>query len=126
MEASSKLFFVIAGLLVLLYAIYQLAIVIINKNKIKHIDGIIVKVRTAVPETMKKHNSKWAIVSYEVDGKTITSRNEIQVSMYDKIGDRIQIAYFINNPEKLFTATLEKSFIFFLAAVILLVVGIIK
>lgn len=126
MEVSSKLFFIIAGWLVLLYAIYQLTIVTINKNKIKHINGIIIKVRTAVPETVKKHNSKWATISYEVDGKTIISRNEIQVSMYDKIGDRIQIAYFINNPEKLFTATLEKSFIFFLAAVILLVVGIIK
>ncbi|HHT96327.1 MAG TPA: hypothetical protein GXZ90_00300 [Clostridiales bacterium] len=51
MEASSKLFFIIAGWLVLLCAIYQLTIVTINKNKIKHINGIIIKVRTAVPET---------------------------------------------------------------------------
>jgi endo-beta-N-acetylglucosaminidase D len=95
----------------------------INKNKIDYTDGTIVGANTAVPETMKKNNSKWAIVSYKVDGKMITSENKIQVSMNSKVGDKVKIAYLINNPEKLFTATFKKAFISFIIALISFIVA---
>lgn len=86
------------GVLALTYSIYQLAIFMINKDNIEHTYGVIVETDTAVPETMKKNNSKWATIYYEVDGKMITSENKVQVLMNNKVGDKIKIAYFINNP----------------------------
>lgn len=109
---SNKYFIIMIGVLALLYSAQQFTMFIINKNKIAYTDGIIVKLNTAVPETMKKNNSKWAIVSYKVDGKEIISENKIQVSMNSNLGDSLKIAYYVDNPSKLFTATLKKAIIF--------------
>ena len=122
-ELSSSYFMILVGILALIFFIYQLTIFMINKNKIDYTDGSIVGANTAVPETMKKNNSKWAIVSYKVDGKMITSENKIQVSMNSKVGDKVKIAYLINNPEKLFTATFKKAFISFIIALISFIVA---
>jgi hypothetical protein len=65
-ELSSSYFMILVGILALIFFIYQLTIFMINKNKIDYTDGTIVGANTAVPETMKKNNSKWAIVSYKV------------------------------------------------------------
>ncbi len=124
-ELSSSYFMILVGISALIFSVYQLIIFMINKNKIEYTDGTIVEVNTAVPETMKKNNSKWAIVSYKVDGKMITSKNRIQVSMNSKVGDKVKVAYLINNPEKLFTTTLKKASISFIIAIISFIVAII-
>ena len=39
------------------------------------------------------------------------------------VGDKVKIAYLINNPEKLFTATFKKAFISFIIALISFIVA---
>lgn len=123
-EQSNKHFMIMIGVLALLYSIHQFTMFIINKNKIAYTDGIILKLNTAVPETMKKNNSKWAIVSYKVDGKEIISENKIQVSMNSNLGDSLKIVYYVDNRSKLFTATLKKAIIFLGISVISCIIAI--
>lgn len=123
-EQSNKCFMIMIGALALLYSIHQFTMFIINKNKIVYTDGTIVKLNTAVPETMKKNNSKWAIVSYKVGGKEIISENKIQVSMKSNLGDRLKIAYYVDNPSKLFTANLKKAIIFLVISVASFIIAI--
>ena len=61
-------------------------------NDSRQIVGDIVNVNTAVPETMKKNNSKWAVVRIKIDNKEYYS-NLIQVPMEMNIGDRIEVKY---------------------------------
>lgn len=121
---EGKYFMISVGVLALIYSIYQLVTFIINKEKIEYTYGVIVETNTVVPETMKKNNSKWATIYYDVNGKMITSENKIQVSMNNKVGDKVKIAYFINNPAKLFTGSLKKSVIFLIVAIISFIVAL--
>lgn len=113
----------IVGTSALIFYIYQLTTFMINKNKIRYTEGTIIKLSTAVPETMKKNNSKWAIMSYKIDGKTIISENKIQVSMHSKVGDKVKIAYFKNNPGRLFTTPVKKSLISLIISVVSFIVS---
>ena len=64
--------------------------------------GTIISVKTLNPETDKTRNSKWAIVSYQVDGRTIQSQNRIQVPMAAEIGSTVRVRYHILKPETLY------------------------
>lgn len=123
-EQSGKDFMIMVAILTLLYSIYQFTMFIVNKNKTTYTDGTIVKLNTAVPETMKKNNSKWAIVSYKVGGKEIISKNKIQVSMNSNLGDKLKVSYYNNNPSKLFTVTLKKAIIFSMISLISFIIAI--
>ena len=56
--------------------------------------------QTINPENSKFRNSKWATVSYKVNGRTYQSQNCIQVPMASQIGTTITVRYDTQNPEK--------------------------
>lgn len=70
------------------------------------------------PETAKARNSKWAQVSYKVDGKSYQSQNRVQVSMALQVGSTVKVRYDKFNPEKLYSFSLLRIAISILIAVV--------
>ena len=64
--------------------------------------GTILSVKTVNPETAKTRNSKWAVLTYRVNGKTYQSENTIQVPMTAEIGSKITVHCDTAHPEKLY------------------------
>ena len=72
---------------------------ILKRNKTARTVGMVISYKTINPETTKFRNSKWAIISYKVDGRTYQSQNFIQVSMVSQIGTPVTVRYDTQNPE---------------------------
>lgn len=72
-------------------------------NKTAQTVGTIISFKTINPENSKFRNSKWATVSYKVNGRTYQSQNCIQVPMASQIGTTITVRYDTQNPEKLYS-----------------------
>jgi|GEM_PF-3124503 len=106
------LFFIVVGISSVIYSIHQFLSMCLNKNKIEYTLATIIDTKTVAPEAMKKNNSRWAIVSLEVDGKEYVSSKRIQVAMNANIGDRIRVAYFKDEPSEIFTPNLKKGIVF--------------
>lgn len=51
--------------------------------------GTVISIKMPNPETAKARNSKWATVSYKVNGRTCQSQNRIQVPMASQIGSTV-------------------------------------
>ncbi|WMJ79108.1 hypothetical protein RBU49_09405 [Clostridium sp. MB40-C1] len=120
-NAQAILIFGVAAASCIVYSIYQCVSFMRNKDKISYTIATIIDTNTLAPETMKKNNSKWAIVSFRVEGKEYVSSNRIQVPMNASIGDQIKIAYYKDNPRELFTPSLKKSGIFFVIGILCIV-----
>ncbi len=73
---------------------------------------------------MKVYNSKWALVMYRVDGKTITSQNRIVVPMSSNIGDSVEIQYDRDNPNVLISQSPKRFILFMLCAVAALIIAL--
>ena len=74
---------------------------------------------------MKVYNSKWALVMYSVDGKTITSQNRIVVSMSSNIGDSVEIQYDRDNPNVLIMQSTKRFIVFMLCSVMTLIIAMV-
>ena len=68
-------------------------------NKTAQTVGTIISFKTINPENSKFRNSKWATVSYKVNGRTYQSQNCIQVPMASQIGTTVTVRYDTQNPE---------------------------
>ena len=73
--------------------------------------GIVVDVWLANGDLNRKFNSKWAIVSYEVDHNKYISENRIQVPMDYKIGSKVTVLYDKYHPETLYHFSKKKMVI---------------
>ena len=71
-------------------------------------------------------HSKWAKVSYKVDGKTYQSQNRIQVPMALQIGSTVKIRYDKFNPEKLYSFSLLRIVISILIAAVCILAAVFK
>ncbi len=69
-------------------------------------------------ETARTRNSKWAVVSYEVDGRLVQSGNRIQVPMTSQVGSFVHVRYDKQEPEKLYAFSLGRMAVAFLVAVV--------
>ena len=63
--------------------------------------GTIISAKTAVPEQMKKNNSKWALIEIYINNDRYVSAKKLQVPMDSEIGDTIEIIYDENDPENM-------------------------
>lgn len=97
----------VASACALLFAGYNACCVLLRKNRMVSVTGTVVSIVTALPETSKARNSKWAIVSYKVNGKRYTSCNRIQVPMTAQVGSKVKICYDKDAPEKLFSFSVK-------------------
>lgn len=121
-NAQAIVIFGVAAAFSIVYSAYQYISFIMNKDLISYTIATIIDTTTVAPESMKKNNSRWATVSFSVDGKGYISSNRIQVSMNASIGDEIKIAYYKDNPSELFTPSLKKSVIFLGIGVLCMVI----
>ncbi|GAB6110138.1 DUF3592 domain-containing protein [Fusibacter bizertensis] len=94
-----------------IFAIFNAVALALAHGKIAKTMGTIVQIQTAVPDTMKKNNSKWATVSYQVGERTYVSQNRVQVSMSSKVGEQVLVRYDINQPSKLYSYSISKILI---------------
>ena len=78
------------------------------------------------PETAKARNSKWAKVSYTVDGKTYQSENRVQVPMALQVGSTVKVRYDKLNPGKLYSFSLLRIVISFLIAAVCIFTAVFK
>lgn len=121
-NAQAIVIFGVAAAFSIVYSAYQYISFMMNKDLISYTIATIIDTTTVAPESMKKNNSRWATVSFSVDGKGYISSNRIQVSMNASIGDEIKIAYYKDNPSELFTPSLKKSVIFLGIGVLCMVI----
>lgn len=67
------------------------------------VNSLVEEVYTVIPETQSKLNSKFAIVSFELDNQKYLSKNRIQVPLNCQIGDTIKVKYNLDDPSEVFT-----------------------
>ena len=99
---------------------------LLKHNKTAQTFGTIMSIKMPNPETAKHRNSKWATVSYKVNGKTYQSRNRIQVPMALQIGSTVKVRYDRFAPEKLYSFSLLRIVVSFLIAAICFLAAIFK
>ena len=96
----------------------------LKRNKTAQTVGTIISIKTVNPETTKFRNSKWATISYKVDGKTYQSHNRIQVPMASQIGTTVTVRYDTHNPERLYSFSVLRIVVSLLIAAICVVAAI--
>lgn len=102
---SKKFIFLI--LLVVVIIILGILFYVYPRTKIRKpvkTMGRIVKTETTVPETMRKNNSKFALIEIDVNGKSFLSDKMIQVSMLNEVGDTVEVIYDRENPSNMASA----------------------
>lgn len=96
------MFICIIAVAALIFALFNATCIIVKKNTTVQTTGTIISVALVNPEKAKS-NSKWATVTYKVNGKTYTSQKQIQVPMAAQIGSSVKIRYDVAKPEKLYS-----------------------
>lgn len=122
---SVVLLFLFAALALFLLGCKEGIILLKKRNRICKTTGRIVDVSTLAAETMKVYNSKWALVMYSVDGKTITSQNRIVVPMSSNVGDSVEIQYDRDNPSVLIMQSPKRFIVFMLCSVMTLIIAMV-
>lgn len=91
---------------------------LLKRNRTAQTVGTITSIRMPNQQNFGSRNSKWATVSYKVNGKTCQSENRIQVSMAAQIGTPVTVRYDTQKPERLYQfSVLRMAVSFFLSAV---------
>ena len=122
---SFVLLFLFAALALFLLGCKEGIILQKKRNRICKTTGSIVDISTLVAESMKVYNSKWALVMYSVDGKTITSQNRIVVPMSSNVGDSVEIQYDRDNPNVLISQNPKRFIVFMLCSVMTLIIAMV-
>lgn len=101
MGKDLNLFVIIIGCIFFIIGAYYWIIPKLSIKDPKSTRGIIILTDTAVPEQMKKNNSRWAFIEINIDGERYISGKRLQVPMHNKIGDFIEVIYDEKNPENM-------------------------
>ncbi len=99
---------------------------LLKRNRAAQTTGTIISIKMPNPETAKARNSKWAKVSYTVDGKTYQSENRVQVPMAFQVGSTVKVRYDKLNPGKLYSFSLLRIVISFLIAAVCILAAVFK
>lgn len=83
--------------------------------------GTVVSVVTVNPLAAKARNSKWAQITYVVDGIHRTSKNRVQVPMTAQIGSQVQVRYNKEQPDLLYSFSLQRVLVALVITVICVV-----
>ncbi len=120
MDIQTILFYIIAAILFVIAVIEGVSITT-SSNKLKISIGTIVEIRLLNPSTVYK--TKWASVCYKVDGEEYISENRITVPMYAEVGDKIQVKYLIDKPQKLYSRSIKRFIIVMIVSFVCFVFG---
>lgn len=102
MRKDAMILYAIAAIAVC-FALVNAFMLLLKREKTAQTIGIISSIKMPNAEMAKARNSKWAEITYTVDGKTYRSKNRIQVSMTSQIGDSVTVRYDVEYPEKLYS-----------------------
>lgn len=101
MDRDTSFLFAIAAAALCL-GLADAVLFLLKRNRTARTTGTITYIGTALPRRTSFRNSKWAAVSYQVDGKTYLSENRIQVPMASRIGSSVTVRYDTQRPEVLY------------------------
>lgn len=107
-----------------LFALYNAFALRAKRNTTAKTVGTINSITLPNPETAKTRNSKWAKITYCVNGKKYVSENRIQVPMTAQIGETVTVRYDLERPEKLYSFSLKRVLVSLLLAAICIVVAV--
>lgn len=110
----------------LCFALVNCVCFLVKKNRTALAVGTVISVRMPNPETAKARNSKWAKISYRVNGKSYQSQNRIQVPMASQIGTQVTVRYDIANPERLYSFSGQRILVSLSVAVICILAVLLK
>lgn len=109
MDRDTMALYIIAAI-AFVFALLNAIIYILKRNKTKQTIGTVLSITMPNPKAAKA-NSKWAKVTYQINGKSYTSQNRIQVPMSAIIGSAVNVRYDIMHPEKLYSYSLLRFII---------------
>lgn len=115
--------YVIAGI-ALCFGVVNCIQFLLKRNRTAQTVGTITSIKMTNPENTKFRNSKWATVSYKVNGKNYQSQNRIQVSMASQIGTYVTVRYDTQTPEKLYSFSALRIVVSFLVSAICIVMAV--
>ena len=121
---NDTVFLYIIVAIALCFALVNCIQFLLKRNKTAQTVGTIISIKTVNPETTKFRNSKWATISYKVDGKTYQSHNRIQVPMASQIGTTVTVRYDTHNPERPYSFSVLRIVVSLLIAAICVVAAI--
>ena len=101
--SSEAVFLCVVGVIAGCFGLVNAVQFLLLQKKTARAVGTVVSIKMPNPETARTRNSKWAVVSYEVDGRLVQSGNRIQVPM---------------TSEKLYAFSLGRMAVAFLVAVV--------
>lgn len=100
--SNDAIFLCFIAALTLCFALINCIQFLAKRNRTSQVVGTITSIKTPNPTKSNFRNSKWAIVSYNVNGKTYQSKKRIQVPLCSQIGSTVMIRYDKFNPEILY------------------------
>lgn len=121
---NDTIFLYIIAIIAVCFALINCIQFIVKRNKTAQTVGTVISIKTVNPETTNFRNSKWATVSYKVNGKTYQSQNRIQVSMASQIGTTVTVRYDMANPEKLYSFSVLRIVVSLLVVAICIVAAV--
>lgn len=92
----------------LLFAAFNGICMAVKRGKTAQAMGTVISLTSPLPDTVKFRNSKWAQVTYHVDGKACTSQNRVQVPLTAQIGSTVRIRYDMEQPDILYSYSLKR------------------
>ena len=108
------------------FALANALLLLLKRGKTGQTIGTISSIKMPNAELAKARNSKWAKVSYTVDGKTYQSENRVQVPMALQVGSTVKVRYDKLNPGKLYSFSLLRIVISFLIAAVCIFTAVFK
>lgn len=97
---------------------------LVKRDRTAQVVGTIISIKTPNPTKTNYRNSKWARVSYKVNGKTYQSQNRIQVPMASQVGTSVTVRYDKLEPEKLYGFSCLRIIVLLLIAVVCVLVAV--
>lgn len=94
----------VLGTLAVLCAVYaaeQLIRLLRGRANTAVVRAVVMSVSCAMPERVRRNNSKWALVSYKVDGIAYCPPERVQVPMTAMVGSRVTVRYYLDDPGRI-------------------------
>lgn len=122
---NDTIFLSVIAAMALCFGLINCMQLLLKRNRTAQTTGTIISIKMPNPETAKARNSKWAIVSYTVDGKTYQSQNRVQVPMALQVGSTVKVRYDRFNPEKLYSFSVLRIAVSILIAAVCILAAVI-
>ncbi len=122
---NDTIFLSVIAAMALCFALINCMQFLLKRNRTAQTTGTIISIKMPNPETAKARNSKWAIVSYTVDGKVYQSQNRVQVPMALQVGSTVKVRYDRLSPEKLYSFSMLRIAVSILIAAVCILAAVI-